>query len=86
VLHGVPHEFSENAVRGSRACRAKAQEMDTLVFEAYREGGEFFVDVAVADALEPKMLPAGINLIAHLRPHRNPRDVPYHPPGPVAFI
>lgn len=86
VLHGVPHDFTERAVKGGRACRAKAQEMETLVFEAYRNEGQFFVDVAVADALEPKMLPAGITLIAHLRPHPNPRDVAYHPPVPVAFI
>jgi hypothetical protein len=78
-------EFSELAVKGSRACRAKAQEMRVLVFEAFREGTNLFVDAAVADVLEPKMLPPGIKLIAHLRPHRNPQDVPTQP-GDVAFI
>jgi hypothetical protein len=86
ALHGPMHELAENAVKGSRACRAKAQEMQTLVFEAFREGGVLFVDVAVADVLEPKMLPAGIRFIAHLRPHRNPRDVAIQPGSEVSFI
>ena len=84
-VHGSLHEFSDRAVKGSRACRAKAQEMKALVFEAFREGTNLFVDAAAADVLEPKMLPAGIRLIAHLRPHRNPQDVSIQP-GNVAFI
>jgi hypothetical protein len=86
ALHGPMHELAENAIKGSRACRMKAQEMQALVFEAFREGGVLFVDVAVADVLEPKMLPAGIRLIAHLRPHRNPRDVAIQPGSEVSFI
>jgi len=86
TLHGPMHELAETAIKGSRACRAKAQEMQILAFEAFREGGVLFVDVAVADVLEPKMLPAGIRLIAHLRPHRNPRDVAIQPPSEVSFI
>jgi hypothetical protein len=86
ALHGPMHELAENAIKGSRACRQKAQEMETLVFEAFRESGVLFVDVAVADVLEPKMLPAGIRLIAHLRPHRNPRDVAIQSASEVSFI
>lgn len=86
ALHGPMHELAENAIKGPRACRAKAQEMQTLVFEAFREGGVFFTDVAVAEVLEPKMLPAGIRLVAHLRPHRNPRDVAIQPGSEVSFI
>ncbi|HSV62803.1 MAG TPA: hypothetical protein VLH83_05615 [Chthoniobacterales bacterium] len=86
ALHGPMHELAENAIKGARACRAKAQEMQTLVFEAFRESGALFVDVAVADVLEPKMLPAGIRLIAHLRPHRNPRDIAIQPASEVSFI
>ena len=85
-LHGPFHEFSSDAIKGARACRAKAQEMQVLVFEAFREGGGLFVGVAVADVLEPRMLPAGIRLIAHLRPHRNPRDVAIEPGSAVSFI
>jgi hypothetical protein len=86
AMHGPLHGFSSSPVKGARACRAAAQEMKALVFEAFRESGDFFVDVAVADVLEPKLLPAGIRLIAHLRPHRNPRDVAFQPGSAVSFI
>jgi hypothetical protein len=84
--HGALHEFSERAVKGTRACRARAQEMQVLVFEAFRDGGNLFAEVAVADLLEPKMLPADIRLIAHLRPHRNPGDIQIQPETEVSFI
>src|SRR5207253_9935650 len=64
AVHGSLHEFADRAVKGARASRAKAQEMQALVFEAFREGRNLFVDAAIADLLEPKMLPAGIKLIA----------------------
>lgn len=86
ALPGPLHDMAESAVKGSRACRAKAQEMQTLVFEGFREGARLFVDVAVADVLEPKLLPAGVRLIAHLRPHPNPRDVAIEPGSAVSFI
>jgi hypothetical protein len=86
TAHGSMHEFTDLAVKGARPCRAKAQEMQALIFEAFREGGNLFVDGAVADVLEPKMLPAGIRLIAHLRPHRNPKDIQIHPATEVSFI
>lgn len=86
VLHGPMHELAESAIKGARACRATAQEMQVLAFEAFREGGVLFADVAVADVIEPKMLPEGIRLIAHLRPHRNPRDVAIQPASEVSFI
>jgi len=88
-VHGSLHEYTEHAIKGARACRSKAQGMDVLVFEAFRDDSRpdaLAVDAAVADALEPKMLPAGIKLIAHLRPHRNPRDVAFHFTGDVSFI
>ena len=86
TAHGSVHEFTERAVKGARACRARAQEMQALIFEAFREGGNLFVDGPVADVIEPKMLPAGIRLIAHLRAHRNPKDVQIHPTAEVSFI
>jgi len=76
----------EGAVKGGRACRTKAQEMDVLVFEAFREAGELFADVAVADVLEPKILPPGIRLIAHLRPHSNPKDVEIQTATEVSYL
>jgi hypothetical protein len=76
----------ENAVKGARACRAKAQEMQVLVFEAFRDGAKLFADISIADVLEPKMLPAGVRLIAHLRPHSNPKDVEIQTPTEVSYI
>ena len=84
-LHGAFHDLAANSIKGTRACRAEAQTMDALVFEAYRDPNGLYADPGVADLLEPKMLPAGIKLIAHLRPHRNPQDVAINP-GTVAFV
>jgi hypothetical protein len=85
LSHGLMHEYSARAVKGGRAARAKAAEMQVLVFEAYREETNLFAESAVADVLEPKLLPQGIRLIAHLRPHRNPQDVPIQAAN-VSFI
>ena len=86
TVHGSGHDYSEKAVKGARACRAKAQEMQVMVFEAFRSGNDLYTDVAVADVLEPKMLPANIRLIAHLRPHQNPKDVQIKPTTEVSYI
>lgn len=86
LVHGALHEFADKAVKGARACRAKAQEMDVLVFEAFRQGNEVMADAAIADVIEPKMLPADIKFIAHLRPHRNPGDVSLPAANKIAFI
>lgn len=69
TMHG------EHAVKGTRDCRARLQEMEAAVFEGYRDGETLYVDATIADVLEPKLLPAGLRLIAHLRPHRNPDDM-----------
>jgi hypothetical protein len=84
--HGPHHEFTDSAVKGTRACRTEAQKMQALVFEAFRENRKLYVDAAIADVLEPKMLPTGILLIAHLRPHQNPGDVQIQPATEVSFI
>jgi hypothetical protein len=86
TLHGSLHEFGDLAVKGTRACRAKAQEMQALVFEAFRDGGSLYVDVAIAEVIDPTMLPVGIRLIPHLRPHQNPKDVQIQTAGDVSFI
>ncbi|HEX8096812.1 MAG TPA: hypothetical protein VF507_02195 [Pyrinomonadaceae bacterium] len=86
TVHGSLHDLMDRAVKGSRECRAKAQEMQALVFEVFRDEGDLFVDAAVADVLEPKLLPPGIRLMAHLRPHRNPHDVQIHLAQEVSFI
>jgi hypothetical protein len=84
-LHG-PVQEHEKIVKGTRACRAVAAGLEVLVFEAFREGLALYVDGDVADVIEPKLLPEGVTLLAHLRPHRNPQDVPYTPAGKVAFV
>ncbi len=86
TLHGSLHEYGEQAVKGTRACRLKAQEMQALVFEAFRDGGSLFVDVSIAEIIDPTMLPSGIRLIPHLRPHPNPKDVEIKTKGEVSFI
>jgi hypothetical protein len=86
TTYGSMHEFTDQAIKGARACRARAQELQVLVFEAFRDSGNLFVDVAVAEVLEPKLLPAGVRLIAHLRPHQNPKDVQIHPGVEVSFL
>lgn len=85
-IHGGLHEYAERAVKGTRAARSRAEQLQVLVFEAFRQENEIYVDAAVADVIEPKILPRDIRLIAHLRPHRNPGDVPYRPPGEIAVI
>ncbi|PZR70973.1 MAG: hypothetical protein DLM73_16640 [Chthoniobacterales bacterium] len=84
--HGSRHGYSSAPVKGARACRAAVQEMQALVFDAFREGDNFFLDPSAADLLEPKLLPAGIHLIAHLRPHRDPHDVPFQPGSAVSCL
>ncbi len=87
ALHGVMQDYQGKITHGTRACRTAAAGMDSLVFEAYRdEEGALYVDANVADVIEPKLLPGHITLLAHLRPHRNPQDIPYTPAGEVAFI
>jgi hypothetical protein len=86
TLHGSLHEYGEGAIKGTRACRSKAQEMYALVFEAFREGTELYVDVSIAEVIDPTMLPAGIRLIPHLRPHQNPKDIKIQTTASVSFI
>jgi hypothetical protein len=85
-LHGPTHELENRVVKGARECRAKVQDIDVLVFEAFRDAAGLHVEAAVADALEPKLLPQGIALIAHLRPHGKPGDLRFVSPSAVAFI
>jgi hypothetical protein len=86
TLHGSLHEYGDRAVKGARACRAKAQEMQALVFEAFREDENLYVDAPIADVIDPKLLPAGIRLIPHLRPHKNPSDVQIQTAAQISFI
>ncbi len=86
TLHGSLHEYGDIAVKGTRACRMKAQELRALVFEAFREGGSLYLDVDIAEVVEASLSIPGIRLIPHLRPHQNPKDVEIKPTGQVSFI
>jgi hypothetical protein len=86
TLHGALHEYGEHAVKGARACRAKAQEMYALVFEGFREGSDLFVDPSIAEVVDPAMLPANVRLISHLRPHSNPRDIKIQTKSQISFL
>ena len=86
TLQGSLHEYGENAVKGARACRTKAQEMYAVVFESFREGVDLYVDVSIAEVVDPAMLPSTVRLISHLRPHRNPRDIKIQTTAQVSFI
>ena len=86
LTHGAMHDHADKTIKGARACRTKVQTLDAIVFEAFKEGEQMFVDASVADVLEPRLLPAGIKLIAHLRPHKNPGDLPIQFTGEVSFI
>jgi hypothetical protein len=84
--HGSMQEFTDQAIKGVRACRASAQNMQALVFEVCRENGELYAETPVAELIEPKMLPPDVRLLAHLRAHRNPGDVQIHPVTEVSFV
>jgi hypothetical protein len=86
TLHGSLHEYGDIAVKGTRACRQKAQEMQALVFEAFREAGTLYLDVDIAEVVESVLTTPVIRLIPHLRPHQNPKDVPIKPTTQVSFI
>jgi hypothetical protein len=60
----------------TRESRSAIELLDVLVFEAVAEGGEYYVDVGTADIIDLRIVPAATQLIVHLRPHRNPDDVP----------
>lgn len=85
-LHGPVQDHESRIIKGPRACRTTAAGMEVLVFEAFRENGTLYVDASVADVLEPKLLPASVTLLAHLRPHRNPQDIAFTPGSEVAFV
>ena len=76
--HLPPHmRVDAGRCRGStRESRAAVEQLDALVFEAFEDGGSYSVDVGTADIIDLRIVPASTQLIVHLRPHRNPNDVP----------
>lgn len=77
--HPLPPPLRRRAItehKGSRAGRRIVSELEVLILEAFRKGGEYYLDPAVADVVDPRIISAGAKLVIHLRPHANPDDVP----------
>jgi hypothetical protein len=70
-----------NLRQGSRAAREAVSGLDVIVFEAFRSGSDFYVDVGTADVVDLRIVPAAAQLIVHVRPHRNPNDVLFAAPS-----
>ncbi len=68
--------YGDRLHQGSRASRLQAAQLAFLVFEAHRNIEAYVVDAGAADLLDPRILPADIQFMVHLRAHRNPEDVP----------
>lgn len=77
--HHLPpnlERFSGRVIEGTRACRKAAGEIEVVVSEGYREKDEYFFPVTAGDVLDPRILKSGTVFIFHLRPHRDPDDIP----------
>jgi hypothetical protein len=68
--------FSGQVVEGTRACRKAAGELEVVVSEGYREKEDFFFPASSGDILDPRILKPVTVYIFHLRPHRDPEDIP----------
>lgn len=64
------------AVHGSRAARCMVSNPELLVFEAYRSQDAWYIDAGTSDVVDLRILPRATRLVAHVRPHRHPADVP----------
>ena len=62
--------------KGSRSSRNAAPGFDVLVFEAQRDGEDYYVDPAVSDVVDLRLIPQTARLLVHVRPHRDPDDLP----------
>lgn len=75
--HLPPHlRRAEQARQGSRAAREAVASLDVIVFEACAARQGHCLDAGAADVVDPRIVPAEAKLILHLRPHKNPNDVP----------
>lgn len=69
--------------KGSRAGRKVVAGLEVVVFEAFRKDGEFFVEPAVGDVVDPRIIPPTARFVVHLRPHAHPEDQPLDAPQPI---
>lgn len=68
--------FQSLLCHGTRTCRARASDLEVIVFEAFREKDTFYFPPASADIVDPRLLRDDVLPILHLRPHRDPDDIP----------
>jgi hypothetical protein len=77
--HHLPpnlERFSGRVHQGTRACRAVAGEIEVFVCDAFREKEEYFTPATASDVMDLRILKPGTIFILHLRPHRDPDDIP----------
>lgn len=76
--HLPPHlrDRVPDAVHGSRLARQRAADLEAVVFEAYNAQGTWHIDASTSDVVDLRVLQPDVRLIAHVRPHRHPGDVP----------
>jgi hypothetical protein len=76
--HVPPHlrRRGQDIRHGSRPSRQAAGQLEVLVFEVYHGKDGYLVDIGVADIVDERLIPENTQLLVHLRPHRNPDDVP----------
>lgn len=75
--HLPPHlRRASNVRHGSRSAREAIGQLDVIVFEACAAKQGHSLDAAAADVVDPRIVPADARLILHVRPHKNPNDVP----------
>jgi hypothetical protein len=81
--HLPPHLRGEpfRCCHSTRESRQAVEQLDGLVFEAVVDKGTYYVDVGTSDVVDCRIVPAATQLIVHLRPHRNPNDVPLQHPN-----
>jgi hypothetical protein len=87
--HQIPPPLRKRALaehKGSRAGRKVVSGLEVLVFEAYRKDGVYHLDQAVADVIDPRIIPPTTRLVIHLRPHANPDDQPLDATQPITTL
>jgi hypothetical protein len=86
--HLPPHleRFSGRIVEGTRACRKSAGELEVIVCEGFHEKKAYYFPASAGDVLDPRILAKDTVFILHLRPHRDPDDVPSALPAEALHV
>ncbi len=86
--HLPPHlgRFTGKICEGTRPARHEAGRLEAFVFEAFLNKDQFLFPAASADILDPRILQGEAIFIVHLRPHRDPDDIPVPLPREALHI